>query len=54
MQLLLSSGELAYHGHRIKLYDSNISALNSAFQRIEEDRRCLIEEGLLPTKNFVV
>ena len=49
-----ATGEFAYHGHRVKLYDHNEAALNSAYSRIEEDKAYLIEEGLLASQNFVV
>ncbi len=45
---------MAYHGHRVKLFDNNIDALNSAHERMEEDKKQLREEGLLPHKNFIV
>ena len=45
---------MAYHGHRVTLYDNNINALNSAYQRIEEDKKALREEGLLAHRNFIV
>ena len=45
---------MAYHGHRVKLFDNNLNALNSAYPRIEEDKQYLREEGLLTHKNFVV
>ena len=47
-------GELAYHGHRVKMYDANIDALNSAYQRIEEDKQHLQQDGLLQQLNFIV
>ena len=49
-----ATGEFAYHGHRVKLYDHNEAPLNSAYSRIEEDKAYLIEEGLLASQNFVV
>ena len=52
--LFLAQGELAYHGHRVKVYDSQTSSLNSAYSRIEEDKRHLMEEGLLSSTEFVV
>jgi uncharacterized protein with GYD domain len=48
------SGELAYHGHRVKVYDHNINILNSTYERIEEDKKSLREGGLMTHKNFVV
>jgi len=47
-------GELAYHGHRVKMYDANIDSLNSAYERIEEDKQHLRQDGLLPQLNFIV
>ena len=47
-------GEMAYHGHRVRLYDNNVKSLNSAYMRIEEDKKYLHEQGLLLHKNFVV
>lgn len=45
---------MAYHGHRVKVHDVDLNALNSAYLRIEEDKKNLREEGLLAHKNFVV
>ncbi|KAL5008765.1 hypothetical protein ScPMuIL_014346 [Solemya velum] len=47
------AGEMAYHGHRVKIYDSNIAALNLVFERLEEDKKNLREEGLMLHKNFI-
>jgi len=47
-------GELAYHGHRVKMYDANTDTLNSAYERIEEDKQNLRRDGLLPQQNFIV
>jgi len=47
-------GEMAYHGHRVKIYDNNLNALDSAYYRIEEDKKLLRDEGLLLHKNFIV
>ncbi|KAK2192439.1 hypothetical protein NP493_31g03001 [Ridgeia piscesae] len=44
---------MAYHGHRVRLYDNNVKSLNSAYMRIEEDKKYLHEQGLLLHKNFV-
>ena len=48
------SGEFAYHGHRVKMYDSCISALDTVYARMEEDKRDLRIEELLLHKNFIV
>ena len=53
-QLCECLGELAYHGHRVKMYDANIDSLNSAYERIEEDKQHLRQDGLLPQLNFIV
>lgn len=50
----MCSGEMAYHGHRVTLYDSNVNTLNGVYYRLNEDKQNLREEGLLPTNNFVV
>jgi len=47
-------GELAYHGHRVKMFDANTDSLNSAYERIEEDKQHLRQDGLLPQLNFIV
>jgi len=47
------AGELAYHGHRVSLYDNSLQALNSAYERVEEDKSALREEGLLAHQNFI-
>ena len=52
--MCLGTGEMAYHGHRVKMYDSSVSSLNSAHERIEEDKRQLQKDGLLPHPNFIV
>lgn len=48
------SGEMAYHGHQVKMFDSSLSSLNSAYERIEEDKRQLQKDGLLPLPTFIV
>ena len=45
---------MAYHGHWVKLYDRDATSLNSAHQRIEEDKIQLQTDGLLVHGNFVV
>ena len=47
-------GELAYHGHRVKIWDVNNQALNNVFNILEDDKKQLREDGLLFQKNFVV
>ncbi|XP_048735230.1 3-hydroxybutyryl-CoA dehydrogenase-like [Ostrea edulis] len=47
------AGELAYHGHRVKIWDVNIEALNAVYRILEEDKKQLTEDGLLFQKNFV-
>ncbi|KAK3093905.1 hypothetical protein FSP39_021666 [Pinctada imbricata] len=47
------AGELAYHGHKVKIHDVNVSALNKVFAILEADKKSLIEDGLLYQKNFV-
>lgn len=45
---------MAYHGHRVKLYDADVNTLNLAYGRIEEDKRQMREEGLLASNSFIV
>ena len=45
---------MAYHGHRVILYDNDLKSLNSAYTKLEEDKKYLHEQGLLFHKNFVV
>ncbi|XP_062578079.1 3-hydroxybutyryl-CoA dehydrogenase-like isoform X2 [Saccostrea cucullata] len=47
------AGELAYHGHRVNVWDINIPALNSVFNVLEDDKKQLREDGILFQKNFV-
>jgi len=47
------AGELAYHGHRVKIFDSNVQTLNKVRNILEDDKKQLYREGLLPQKNFV-
>lgn len=49
-----SLGELAYHGHQVKIWDVSIPALNAVYNVIEDDKKQLREDGLLFQKNFVV
>lgn len=54
MYVLPFSGELAYHGHRVKIFDSSKDALNKVFSRLKEDRHMLQKDGLLAQENFLV
>lgn len=45
---------MAYHGHRVMVYDNNVEVLNGAYEIIQEDKRVLRQEGLLLQKNFLV
>lgn len=49
-----NAGELAYYGHRVQMYDASTNSLNSAYERIEEDKQHLRQDGLLPQLNFIV
>ncbi|KFM61764.1 3-hydroxybutyryl-CoA dehydrogenase, partial [Stegodyphus mimosarum] len=46
-------GELAYHGHEVRVYDRNPEALDRVRLRIQEDKRLLTEDGLLLTPTFL-
>ena len=47
-------GELAYHGHRVKVYDRSSQALEQAHNVLEEHKDKLRREELMITRNFVV
>ncbi|CAH1792547.1 unnamed protein product [Owenia fusiformis] len=47
------AGEFAYHGHRVKIHDINLNALNTVYERCESDKKELREEGLLAQRNFI-
>ncbi|CAD5121622.1 DgyrCDS10116 [Dimorphilus gyrociliatus] len=47
------AGEMAYHGHKVKLYDSNLTALNAVYDKIEEDKEWMKSEGLLSNNTFI-
>lgn len=47
------AGEMAYYGHRVKIHDVNIGALNSVYGRMENDKEELRNEGLLLTNNYI-
>lgn len=47
------AGSMAYHGHRVMVYDNNVEVLNGAYEIIQEDKRVLRQEGLLLQKNFL-
>lgn len=47
------TGELAYHGHEVRLYDENTETLNRVHLRLNEDKRALKEDGLLTQSDFV-
>ena len=52
--MLFSTGDLAYNGHCVKLFDLNGAALNYALLQIEKDQKKLREEGLLNSPNIDV
>ena len=47
-------GELAYHGHRVKVYDRSSQALERARNVLEEHKEQLRREELMITGDFVV
>ncbi|XP_045175082.2 3-hydroxybutyryl-CoA dehydrogenase-like [Mercenaria mercenaria] len=47
------AGEFAYHGHRVKIYSSHLESLNTVFQRMEEDKQQLRQDGILLNRNFI-
>ncbi|XP_014674425.1 PREDICTED: probable 3-hydroxybutyryl-CoA dehydrogenase [Priapulus caudatus] len=46
------AGDLAYHGHTVKIYDRNMKTLDSIPLRIEEDKQELKDEGILVQANY--
>lgn len=47
-------GELAYHGHRVKVYDRSRQALERASNVLEEHKEQLRREECMITRDFVV
>ncbi|CAL1533879.1 unnamed protein product [Lymnaea stagnalis] len=47
------AGEFAYHGHRVKIYDSKVETLNKVYTVLEDDKKQLYLDGLLPQKHFL-
>lgn len=47
-------GDLAANGHRVKVHDTNVDALNSIYKRVEEDRKSMFDEGLIAQNTFPV
>lgn len=47
------AGEIAYHGHRVKIHDVNPSCLNSIYCRMKMDKEELQKEGLLTTEEYM-
>lgn len=46
------AGNLAYHGHTVKLHDRSTQILNSVPLRIEEDKQELKQDGILLQPNY--
>ncbi|KAK7000050.1 3-hydroxybutyryl-CoA dehydrogenase [Biomphalaria glabrata] len=47
------AGEFAYHGHRVKIYDNSVQTLNKVYSILEDDKKQLYIDGLLPQKHFL-
>ncbi|GFO03795.1 fatty acid oxidation complex subunit alpha [Plakobranchus ocellatus] len=47
------AGELAYHGHRVKIHDSNLSSLNKVHEVLNYDLKQLRAEGLISQAQFL-
>ncbi|XP_038075349.1 3-hydroxybutyryl-CoA dehydrogenase-like [Patiria miniata] len=47
------AGCMAYHGHKVKVYDSNAAALDALHSNLEVDKRELKCEGLMIHPNFL-
>lgn len=52
--VLSCTGELAYHGHRVKVYDRSRQALDHAHNVLGDHKEKLRREELMITCNFVV
>ncbi|XP_054720339.1 3-hydroxybutyryl-CoA dehydrogenase-like [Uloborus diversus] len=46
-------GELAYHGHEVRVYDRSPESLDKVRLRIQEDKRLLTEDGVLMSPTFL-
>lgn len=46
-------GDLAYHGHEVRAYDSSPEALDKLLLRLAEDTKILRKDGLLNQPNVV-
>ncbi|RUS83060.1 hypothetical protein EGW08_009199 [Elysia chlorotica] len=47
------AGELAYHGHRVKIYDKNPACLNKVHDILNTDTKQLREDGLITQAQFL-
>ncbi len=45
---------MAYHGHKVKVYDSNTAALDALHDNLEVDKKELKQDGLMIHPNFLV
>ncbi|PRD36121.1 UNVERIFIED_CONTAM: lcdH [Trichonephila clavipes] len=47
-------GELAFHGHEVRVYDRSPDRLDYVRLRVQDEKTLLAEDGLLPPSGFVV
>lgn len=47
-------GELAYHGHEVRVYDKSPETLDYIRLRVQEEKNLLSEDGLLMPTGFLV
>jgi len=47
------AGDLAFHGNRVKIYDSNTKQLNKVRTILNDDKQELMDDGLLPQRDFM-
>ncbi|XP_050404203.1 3-hydroxybutyryl-CoA dehydrogenase [Patella vulgata] len=47
------AGELAYHGHKVKVTDSKVENLNKVYEKLQEDKKMLKDDGILTHDNFI-
>ena len=45
---------MAYHGHRVKIYDVNPAALSTVQANLEDDKNELRKDGLMMHPTFLV
>ncbi|KAG1665259.1 putative 3-hydroxybutyryl-CoA dehydrogenase [Nymphon striatum] len=47
------AGDLAYHGHQVRIYDKSKLMLDSVNSRMQQDKEQLLDDGILCHPNFI-